>query len=84
METKYDLLSNRELINELKKRGLRPFEGGKRWNQKFLMKQRLAEDDKKKISARIDGSLLSGSCNNNASRDGRIITKQSEGHISIL
>lgn len=69
METKYDLFSNRELINELKKRGLRPFEGGKRWNQKHLMKQRLVQDDKKKISDRLDDSSLFNPCKDNASRD---------------
>ena len=53
METKYDLFSSRELINELKKRGLRPFEGGKRWNQKFLMKQRLVQEDKKKTTSLV-------------------------------
>lgn len=44
----YECMSSKELIAECKKRGLKPFEGGKRWNQKFLMKQRLRDDDKKK------------------------------------
>ena len=56
METKYDLFSNRELINELKRRGLRPFEGGKRWNQKYLMKQRLQLDDQKKTFPQVDNA----------------------------
>ena len=56
MFTKYECMSGKELRNELIKRGYQPYKGGKRWNQKFLMRQRLEEDDKKKIGLPVENA----------------------------
>jgi hypothetical protein len=47
---KYELMTSKELVHELKKRGQKPYQGGKRWNQPYLMRCRLREDDTKKLA----------------------------------
>ena len=54
MFTKYDLLNSRELRTELQKRGMKPYEGGRKWNQSYCMRKRLEEDDKKNKLSTIE------------------------------
>lgn len=47
---KYELMTHKELANELKKRGYQPYQGGKRWNHSYHMRCWLQELDAKRLA----------------------------------
>lgn len=69
MFTKYDLMCSPELRRELQKRGLKPYEGGKKWNHSYIMRKRLEEDDKKKILSLVENAQTPEVRHDERSRD---------------
>lgn len=48
---KYELMTSKELVNECKRRGLKPYLGGKKWNHSHVMRCKLRDDDAAKKKA---------------------------------